>query len=116
MTDSGIGVVQAGLLAWVAGDMTALDAVLDPQVELRSFESDEWGCTGRDRVLTVLGRRRAKGQIRGLIRVDQVDERSFVLSPAADGADSAAGTAGTAALEDSEEALPATRITVIEGK
>jgi hypothetical protein len=52
---------RAGLLAWQAGDVQALEPLLDPEVELTWWEPGEWDCRGREAVLALLRDRVSEG-------------------------------------------------------
>jgi ketosteroid isomerase-like protein len=53
--------IEAGLRAWAAGDLDALEAVLAPDVTLLAVEPGPWDCIGRDQVMALLRRRRTEG-------------------------------------------------------
>jgi ketosteroid isomerase-like protein len=84
--------VQRGLRAWSEGDLDALEAVLDPAVTLRWIEPGDWDCSGRDEVMRLLRQRHAEARGAQPMRVENVDERTVVVSPAAPGPYSAAAT------------------------
>ena len=46
MTDAVGQLLQAGLAAWIAGDLDSLEAVLDPQVSLRGVPGRPLGLRG----------------------------------------------------------------------
>jgi hypothetical protein len=82
-----------------------LEAVLDPKVSLRWFEAGKWDCTGREQVME-LHRQRQSHRLRPhLMRIDRLDESTFVVSPASHG------------NQNQSEAFSAvTRITVTDGR
>lgn len=68
---------RAGLDAWQDGDLSALEELLDPNVELLWWEPGEWDCHSRDDVLQLLGQRRAQGANR--VEVELIDAGDDVL-------------------------------------
>jgi hypothetical protein len=72
--------MQAGLEAWQRGEVSALESLLDPSVELLSWESGEWGCRGRDAVLSCLRERVASGDNGGEIALAEAGEDRLVAS------------------------------------
>src|SRR5207247_1742773 len=52
---------RAGLQGWQDGNLTALEELLDPNVELLWWEPGEWDCHSRDDVLRLLAQRRSEG-------------------------------------------------------
>jgi len=97
--------IETGLRAWVGGDMDALEAVLDPKVSLRWFEAGKWDCTGREQVMELLRHRQSHGPRPHSMRIDRLDESTFVVSPASHGS-----------RNQSEAFFAATRITVTDGR
>jgi hypothetical protein len=53
--------IEAGLRAWAAGVLDALEAVLAPDVTLLAVEPGPWDCVDRDQVMALLRRRRTEG-------------------------------------------------------
>ena len=53
--------MRAGLEAWQRGEVSALEPLLDPAVQLLWWERGEWDCHGRDAVLSCLRERVATG-------------------------------------------------------
>ena len=72
--------MRAGLEAWQRGDVSALEPLLDPAVELLSWESGEWDCHGRDAVLSCLRERVATGDNGGEIDLGEAGEDRLVAS------------------------------------
>ena len=72
--------MRAGLEAWQRGEVSALEPLLDPAVELLSWESGEWGCRGRDAVLSCLRERVASGDNGGEIDLAEAGEDRLVAS------------------------------------
>ena len=106
MTSSGTAeLIETGLRAWAEGDLDALEAVLDPGVSLRWLEAGEWDCTSRKQVMGLLRRRQGDGPRPHAMRIDRVDDTTFVVSPACQGE-----------RNGSEASAAATRITVTDGK
>ena len=56
-----IELVLRGYRAFVAGDMTALSSLLDPDVEWYGIDRGAWDCADRENVLAVLAERFAEG-------------------------------------------------------
>jgi ketosteroid isomerase-like protein len=67
----------AGLQAWHDGDLSALDELLDPDVELFWWEPGDWDCHNRDDVLRLLAERRREGANRA--EVELIDASEDVL-------------------------------------
>jgi hypothetical protein len=72
--------MRAGLEAWQRGEVSALAPLLDPAVELLSWESGEWDCHGRDVVLACLRERVATGDNGGEIDLAEAGEDRLVAS------------------------------------
>jgi ketosteroid isomerase-like protein len=60
---------RAGLQAWQDGDLSALEELLDPEVELFWWKPGEWDCHNRDEVLRVLAQRRREGANRAEVEL-----------------------------------------------
>jgi ketosteroid isomerase-like protein len=77
-------VIEEGLRAWAAGNLDALEAVLDPQVNLRWVEPGPWDCTDRDQVMRLLRQRQTErhGQPPYRVQVTRVDGDTYVVSSA----------------------------------
>ena len=52
---------REALTAWQAGDLSALEPLLAPEVELLWWEPGEWDCHGREAVLALLRDRAERG-------------------------------------------------------
>lgn len=52
--------IEAGLRAWAAGDLGALEALLAPEVTLLAVQPGRWDCVGREQVMALLRLRRAE--------------------------------------------------------
>jgi len=61
MDSSLLAQARAALAAWQRGDPTALEPLLDDQVELLWWEPGDWDCHGRDAVLSLLRERARHG-------------------------------------------------------
>ena len=73
--------VRAGMQAWQDGDLSALEELLDPDVELSWWEPGDWDCHSRDEVLRLLGRRREEGVPRGDVElIDAGDDTLISVS------------------------------------
>jgi ketosteroid isomerase-like protein len=68
---------RAGLQAWKDGDLSALEELLDPNVELSWWEPGAWDCHNRDDVLRLLAERRREGANRA--EVELIDAGEDVL-------------------------------------
>lgn len=73
--------IEAGLRAWLAGDLDALEAVLAPEVSLRAVDPGPWNCVGRDQVMGLLRRRQAENGDRPqrTVQVQRVDESTYTV-------------------------------------
>jgi hypothetical protein len=71
--------IERGLRAWTAGDLDALEAVLDPAVTLRWVEPGDWDCLGRDQVIRLLRQRQAEGNAAYPVSIEHVDEHTFIV-------------------------------------
>jgi uncharacterized protein len=96
--------IEAGLRAWASGDLDALEAVLDPGVSLRWFEPGEWDCANREQVMALLRQHQTEGEQPPAMRIDRLDENTFVVSPA------------YVSDPNRSESFPATLITIAHGK
>ena len=72
--------IERGLRAWSAGDLDALEAVLDERVTLRWVEPGDWDCAGRDQVMALLRQRQAEGNRPYPVRIERLDEHTFLVS------------------------------------
>jgi hypothetical protein len=72
--------MRAGLEAWQRGDVSALEPLLDPAVELLWWESGAWDCHGRDAVLACLRDRAAAGAGDGEFDLAEAGEERLVVS------------------------------------
>jgi ketosteroid isomerase-like protein len=72
--------MRAGLEAWQRGDVSALEPLLDPAVELLWWEPGEWDCRGRDAVLECLRERVATGVNAGELDLAAAGEDRLVVS------------------------------------
>ena len=72
--------MRAGLEAWQRGEVSALEPLLDPAVELLWWERGEWDCHGRDAVLGCLRERVASGVNGGEIDLAEAGEDRLVVS------------------------------------
>jgi len=71
--------LEAGLQAWAAGDLDALETVLDRDVILRAVEPGPWDCVGREQVMALLRRRRTEGAAYP-VHVRRVDDRTWTVT------------------------------------
>jgi hypothetical protein len=72
--------IERGLTAWADGELDVLETVLDPDVTLRWVAPGEWDCVGRDQVMRLLRQRQAEGNRAYPVRVERVDEHTFLVS------------------------------------
>lgn len=80
MTRATDELIERGLRAWTAGDLDALEAVLDPAVTLKWVEPGEWDCIGRDDVMSLLRQRQAQGTGAYPVTIEHVEEHTFTVS------------------------------------
>jgi ketosteroid isomerase-like protein len=62
---------RSGLRAWQAGDVDALQPLLDQEVELTWWKPGDWDCHGREAVLALL--RKRTGQRGGAAEFELID-------------------------------------------
>lgn len=99
--------IAAGLRAWMAGDLNALEAILDPQVTLRWVDPGPWDCTNREQVMRRLRQRAAErgGRAPYPVHIDRLDEHTVVV------------TSDAPIDPNGPQPFPvATRVTVVDGK
>ena len=72
--------MRAGLEAWQRGEVSALEPLLDPAVELLWWERGEWDCHGREAVLSCLRERVASGVNGGEIDLAEAGNDRLVVS------------------------------------
>ncbi|MGH7643223.1 MAG: nuclear transport factor 2 family protein [Candidatus Dormibacteria bacterium] len=72
--------VAAGISAWQRGDLSALEPLLDENVELLWWEPDVGACHGREAVLKRLRHRFAEAAEQGEIDVLRSDGDTLVVS------------------------------------
>jgi len=74
-------IARDGLEAWRAGDFQAIEQILDPEVEWRSFDPGEWGCHNREDVMRTLRDRYEQGFAKGNLQFrDGADDAVIVVS------------------------------------
>jgi ketosteroid isomerase-like protein len=66
-----LGLASQGLEAWRRGDLSAVEAMLDPSATWRAFEPGDWDCENREDILRTLRERHEQGFGRG--RMDLVN-------------------------------------------
>jgi ketosteroid isomerase-like protein len=71
---------RAALTGWQQGDLTALEPLLDPDVELLWWEPGDWDCHGREAVLAVLRDRRSRGSGRAAVDLIEVGDDTLVVA------------------------------------
>lgn len=74
--------IADGLRAWMAGDLNALEGVLDPQVTLSSVEPGPWDCSNRSQVMQLLRQRQAQqgNRLPPPVDIDRLDERTYIVT------------------------------------
>ena len=82
MTTEPMQRARAGLEAWQRGDVEALAALLDPEVELTWWEPGDWDCHGREAVLAMLRERVASGSGDARIELLEAGEQEIVATRA----------------------------------
>ena len=68
---------RIGLQSWQDGDLSALEELLDPDVELLWWEPGDWDCHSREDVLRVLAQRRS--EVANRAEVELIDAGENVL-------------------------------------
>ncbi len=71
---------RAALAGWQRGDLTALEPLLDPGVELLWWQPGDWDCHGREAVLALLRERTRRGSGRAEIELIEVGDDALVVS------------------------------------
>jgi len=105
MTSKTDELIESGLRAWTAGDLDALEAVLDPAVTLRWVEPGDWDCSGRDQVMRLLRERQAEGNRPYPVHIEHLDEHTLMVS-----------SRKPIDLDGPHPFAVATRVTVVGGK
>lgn len=82
MTNATDELIERGLRGWTAGDLDALEAVLDPEVTLRWVEPGDGDCTGREQVMRLIRQRQAEGNRPYPVRIEHLDEQTFIVASA----------------------------------
>lgn len=72
--------VRAGLEAWHRGDVSALEPLLDRDVELRLWEPSDWICHGRKDVVACLQRRARRGVNQAEVELTEVSDQILVAA------------------------------------
>ncbi len=72
---------RAGLQAWQDGDVSALEELLHPDVELFWWKPGDWDCHSRDEVLRLLRTRQQEASPRGKVElIDAGDDTLISVS------------------------------------
>ena len=74
--------IEAGLRAWAAGELDALEPVLAPDVTLLAVQPGPWDCVGREQVMALLRCRRTEGPPYP-VHVRRVDEHTWTVTTGA---------------------------------
>src|SRR3989442_6636676 len=69
---------RTGLQSWQDGDLSALEDLLDPDVELFWWEPGAWDCHSRDEVLRLLTTRREEGVPQGEVELIDAGEDTLI--------------------------------------
>ena len=95
--------IDAGLRAWAAGDLDALETLLAPDVTLLAVQPGSGDCVGREQEMALLRRRRTEGPAYP-VHVRRVDAHTWTV------------TTDAPVDPDGPEPFPhGTRITVTDG-
>ncbi|HEY3872001.1 MAG TPA: hypothetical protein VGM10_26800 [Actinocrinis sp.] len=62
----------------MTSDFDALEAVLDPEVDLLWHREGPWDCHGREQVIALIRRRRAEGATPFEVHIEDVDANTLV--------------------------------------
>ena len=79
---------RLGLEAWQRGDVSALESLLDPDVELLWWQAGDWDCHGRQAVMDLLrerGQAGARGATAELIEASEQVLVVFRIDPVTEG-------------------------------
>ena len=71
---------RSALASWQRGDLSVLEELLDPSVELLWWQPGEWDRHGREAVLAHLRQRAAQGAGRGEVEVTEVADDLLLVS------------------------------------
>ena len=71
---------RAALAGWQTGDLSGLEPLLDPNVELLWWEPGDWDCHGREAVLAVLRDRRSRGSGRSAADLIEAGKDALVVA------------------------------------
>jgi hypothetical protein len=99
--------IALGLYAWMAGDLDALERILDPHVTLRWVEPGPWHCHDREAVMHLLRQRQLErgGGPPYPAHVNRVDEHTLIV------------TTDAPIDPDGPEPFPvATRVSIADGR
>ena len=72
--------VRVGLEAWHRGDVSALEPLLDRDVELRLWEPSDWICHGRKEVVACLQRRVRRGVNQAEVKLIEAGDQVLVAA------------------------------------
>jgi ketosteroid isomerase-like protein len=71
---------RAGLAGWQRGDLSALESLLDPDVELLWWEPGDWDCHGRGEVLSLLRKRVQEGAGKADVDLIEAGDNALVVA------------------------------------
>ena len=97
--------IRDALAGWMSGDLDALAQALAEDAELLWCDAGPWDCHGREEIMTLLRRRRAEGRPPFEVRIEEAGADTLVVS-----------SARPEERTRPEDAEPATRVTLREGK
>jgi len=70
---------RLGLEAWQQGDVSALEPLLDPDVELLWWQAGDWDCHGREAVMDLLRKRAQSGARNATAELIEAAEQVLVV-------------------------------------
>lgn len=74
--------VRAALEGWLQGDISPLEDLLDPDVELLWWKTGEWDCHGKQEVLSLIKQRAAQRTSGVTIDVAEAGEDALIVTRA----------------------------------
>jgi ketosteroid isomerase-like protein len=80
MISASLSLAQHGFAAWRRADFDALEEMLAPNVEWRSFEHGEWDCHSREEVLRTLRERHVAGFAEGRLTFHDAGPDAVVVT------------------------------------
>jgi ketosteroid isomerase-like protein len=71
---------RSALASWQQGDLSALEPLLDPAVELLWWQPGDWDCHGREAVLALLRDRAEHGAGKAEVELTEAGDNVLVVS------------------------------------